>query len=62
MRRRGVGAAASADAAGDHGDADRLLDTATALDRRHPTYFGAAWIALARLWLDTDRLGGCRPT
>jgi endoglucanase len=38
-----------------------LLDAADALDARAPSYFGAAWIALARLWLDTDLLGGCRP-
>lgn len=56
-----VAAAASADAAGAHGDADVLLDTATALDLRSPTYYGAAWLALGRLWLDTSRLGGCRP-
>jgi len=55
-----VAAAASADAAGAHGDADVLLDTATALDLRSPTYYGAAWVALGRLWLDTSRLGGCR--
>lgn len=55
-----VAAAASADAAGAHADADVLLDTATALDARYPTYYGAAWIALGRLWLDTGRLGGCR--
>jgi endo-1,4-beta-D-glucanase Y len=55
-----VGAAASADAAGAHADADVLLDTATALDVQHPTYYGAAWLALGRLWLDTSRLGGCR--
>ena len=28
---------------------------------QQPTYYGAAWLAIARLWLDTDRLGGCRP-
>jgi endo-1,4-beta-D-glucanase Y len=55
-----VAAAASADAAGAHVDADELLDTATALDARSPTYYGAAWLALGRLWLDTSRLGGCR--
>ena len=31
------------------------------LDEQAPSYFGAAWIALGRLWLDTDLLGGCRP-
>ena len=57
-----VAAASSAAAAGDTQDAARLLDAADAHDERHPTYYGAAWIALARLWLDTDLLGGCRPT
>jgi endoglucanase len=56
-----VAAAASADAAGAPDDADALLTAATALDLRWPTYYGAAWVALGRLWLDTSRLGGCRP-
>ena len=56
-----VAAAAAAAASGEHGRATELLDAADALDARAPTYFGAAWIALARLWLDTDLLGGCRP-
>ena len=55
-----VAAAASAQAAGRNDVSDALLDAATALDRHHPTYYGAAWVALARLWLDTPRLGGCR--
>jgi endoglucanase len=56
-----VAAAASAAAAGASDDAARLLDAADAHDDRFPTYYGAAWIALARLWLDTDLIGGCRP-
>ena len=28
-------------------------------DEQHPTYYGAAWIALGRILLDTRRLGGC---
>jgi len=56
-----VAAAAAAAAAGDADDAARLLDAAGAHDDRSPTYYGAAWTALARLWLDTDLLGGCRP-
>ena len=28
--------------------------------RRNPTYYGAAWLAIGRLWLDTPDLGGCR--
>lgn len=55
-------AAASAAAAGDADAAARLLDAADAHDDRYPTYYGAAWTALARLWLDTDLLGGCRPS
>ena len=40
--------------------ADELLDRASDLDRRTPTYYGAAWLAIGRLWLDTPDLGGCR--
>ena len=32
---------------------------ASELQERYPTYYGAAWVAIARLWLDTDLLGGC---
>ena len=39
--------------------ADRLLDEATELDEARPTYYGSVWIALARLWLDTDLLSAC---
>jgi endo-1,4-beta-D-glucanase Y len=55
-----VAAAAAADAAGDDATADELLDRASDLDRRTPTYYGAAWVAIGRLWLDTPDLGGCR--
>lgn len=55
-----VAAAASAQAAGHDDRSEALLDAATSLDRAHPTYYGAAWLALGRLWLDTSRLGGCR--
>jgi endoglucanase len=55
-----VAAAAAADAAGDDAAADDLLDRASDLDRRTPTYYGAAWVAIGRLWLDTPDLGGCR--
>jgi endoglucanase len=54
-----VGAAGAAHAAGDAGAARRLLDEATALDRRGPTYYGAAWVALGRVMLTTQWLGGC---
>jgi len=56
-----VAAAAAADAAGADAAAAGLLDRAGELDVEHPTYYGAAWLALGRLWLDTDRLGGCPP-
>ena len=57
-----VAAAAAAAASGEHSRAAELLDSAGALDEQAPSYFGAAWIALGRLWLDTDLLGGCRPS
>jgi len=56
-----VAAAAAASAAGARTRADDLLGKAALLDAANPTYFGAAWVALARLWLDTGLLGGCRP-
>jgi endoglucanase len=54
-------AAAAAAAAGDHERATQLLDEASAQDQRHPTYYGSALAALARILLGTDRLGGCPP-
>jgi endo-1,4-beta-D-glucanase Y len=57
-----VAAAASAEAAGRRDAGASLLDAATSLDDDYPTYYGSAWIALGRLWLDTSRLGGCRPS
>jgi endoglucanase len=57
-----VAAAAAAAAAGEGAASADLLDRAGELDRRNPTYYGAAWVAIGRLWLDTDRLGGCQPT
>jgi len=52
-------AAAAAHAAGDDRAVESLLAQAEAQDRRQPTYYGSAWIALTRLWLDGGRLGGC---
>lgn len=52
-----VAAAAAAAAAGDHKDRDRLLGQAAAADAAHPTYYGAAWLALGRLLLTTGSLG-----
>jgi len=54
-----AGAAAAAHAAGDPVAAARMLDRATVLGERHPSYYGAAWVALTRTMLDTDDLGGC---
>lgn len=54
-----VGAAAAAKAAGDAETSTLLLSRADELDRRSPTYYGAALVALGRLALTTDRLGDC---
>jgi endoglucanase len=47
-----IGAAGAARAAGDSGAARELLDRAADLDRDHPTYYGAAWLALGEELLD----------
>lgn len=57
-----AGAAAVAHAAGDEALRDARLAAATRLQREHPTYYGAAVLALARLALDTDLLAGCDVT
>jgi endoglucanase len=54
-----VAAAAAAHAAGDERDAAHLLEKAQAEDASHPTYYGAAWVALGRVVLTTAALGGC---
>jgi endo-1,4-beta-D-glucanase Y len=54
-----VAAAGAADGAGLPADRDGLLDEAEALDRRSPTYYGAAWVALGRIMLTTKLLGAC---
>jgi hypothetical protein len=51
-----VAAAGAADAAGHLAARDGLLDSAEALDRRLPTYYGAAWAALGRIMLTTNLL------
>ncbi len=51
-----VAAAGAADAAGQTGARDRLLAAAEKLDKRSPTYYGAAWVALGRIMLTTDAL------
>jgi len=55
-----VGAAATAHAAGARNDARNLLALASQRDAAQPTYYGAAWIALAREMLVRRRLGRCR--
>jgi endoglucanase len=55
-----VAAAGAADAAGDTAARDRLLDAAEALDKRAPTYYGAAWVALGRIMLTTSALDSCK--
>jgi endoglucanase len=54
-----AGAAGAAQAAGDRAAASRLLDQADASEADHSTYYGAAWVALARTMLDTGALGHC---
>jgi endo-1,4-beta-D-glucanase Y len=54
-----VGAAGAADGAGQVRTAHRLLHRAGSGNRAHPTYYGAAWVALGRLLLQTHALGGC---
>jgi len=54
-----VAAAAAARAAGHPAVAARLLDDAQAANRAHPTYYGAAWLALGRALLTTAALGSC---
>jgi endo-1,4-beta-D-glucanase Y len=51
-----VAAAGAADAAGQPAARDGLLDAAESLDRRSPTYYGAAWVALGRIMLTTKLL------
>lgn len=55
-----VVATAAAAAAGNHDQLrDRLLERADALERAHPTYYGAAWVALGRVLLTTEWLSPC---
>jgi endoglucanase len=54
-----VSAAAAAQSAGQIAARDVLLAQADGVNRRFPTYFGAAWIALGRLELQTVLLGSC---
>jgi endoglucanase len=54
-----VSAAGAADAAEHPGARDGLLDAAEALDRRSPSYYGGAWVALGRIMLTTHLLTSC---
>ena len=51
-----VAAAGAAAAAGRDADKKKLLNAAEALDKRSPTYYGAAWAALGRIMLDSTAL------
>jgi endo-1,4-beta-D-glucanase Y len=54
-----AGAAGAAWAAGDHDAARDLLDRAQAADAEHPTYYGSAWVEIARAMLVDGSLGDC---
>jgi endoglucanase len=54
-----VAAAAAAKAADEEGAMHQLLDRATEANSSHPTYYGAAWVALGRVMLTSTALGGC---
>jgi len=56
-----VASSAAARAAGDVASAERLLAQAVELDHRAPSYFGAAWLAVASRQLGDPPSGGCRP-
>jgi endo-1,4-beta-D-glucanase Y len=54
-----VAAAGAAQAAGKASEAGKLLAAAEALDKRAPTYYGAAWVALGRIMLTSKALDSC---
>jgi endoglucanase len=54
-----VAAAGAAKAAGDTSAVPKLLAEAQQLNAQHPTYYGAASVALGRLMLTTSRLQPC---
>jgi cellulose synthase (UDP-forming) len=54
-----VAAAAAARAAERESDMHSLLDRAAEENSAHPTYYGAAWLALGRVMLTSSALGGC---
>ncbi len=53
-----VGAAAAARSAGATDRSNELLARAAALGRRHPTYYGTAWLALGEALLGAPPAGG----
>ena len=55
-----VASAAAAHAADDDGAADSFMASAEDVYRKSPTFFGAAWIALGRVLLDTNALHPCQ--
>jgi cellulose synthase (UDP-forming) len=54
-----VAAAAAAKAADQNGRMQHLLDRAAEANSAHPTYYGAAWVALGRVMLTSSALGSC---
>ena len=54
-----VAAAAAAKAAGNDKTAEQLLERAQDADSSQPTYYGAAWVALGRVMLNSSALGAC---
>ena len=54
-----VAVAAAAKAAGDRRAVPGLLQQAQQLNNQHPTYYGAAWLALGRFLLTTNLLDPC---
>jgi endoglucanase len=54
-----AGAAAAAKASGDQAAFKGLLGRAAALDGQHPSYYGAAWVALTQAMLVDHSLGRC---
>jgi hypothetical protein len=54
-----VALAAVASGSGQDVTVDDFLARADAVDGRHPTYYGSAWIALGRMALTTSLLGDC---
>ena len=54
-----VAAAATDHAAGDEAAMHEKLDAAAALERQYPSYYGAAWVALGSIMLQTTMLGSC---